>query len=575
MADERSLQEQWSGKPESELILEIERLSRRIEVFERDSGTTEKTVVDVAAPVDMIRLKDAEAALRESEKLFQSIIDNSPASISLKDLEQRYILVNKAFADMYGAPVETFSGTFAGPKLSPSDREAMVALEQQVIETGKSITRERAQTLVSGKQLFQLTTKFPVRDTMGDVTGIATITSDIADIRNAKQELENLQARLSDILKIAPEAIVSIDATGLILVFNDAAVRIFGYRADEVVGHNLDVLLPERFRSRHHGYLEGFVASETESRPMSQRGEISGLRKGGTEFPIEASISQLRSHGQTILTVTLHDITERKNAELLLHKALGDAQRADQSKQNFLANMSHELRTPLNAIIGFSEIMENQLFGRIENERYREYIGDIASSARHLLDLVNDILDISKLEAGQKELHVTEFDIADAIEDATRVVRGLMEAKAHRYIMEFEAKLSVMQADQTAFRQILVNLLSNAVKFTPEGGEIGLEVSLERRGDPSRDIVLLTVSDNGAGIPEEDIERILTPFAQVRQIDHTGQGGTGLGLSIVNSLVYLHDGTLLIESELGAGTRVHVRLPLISRFEKSSQMEIW
>lgn len=575
MLDERSRQEKWKGVPESALIKEIERLSRRVEAFERKTGTTDDISVDTVDPIDLIRLKDAEAALRESENLFQSIIDNSPACISLKDLEQRYILVNKAFADMYGAPVQTFAGTIAGPKLTSPDREAMLAMEQQVIATGKSITRERMQTLVSGKQLFQLTTKFPVRDTKGDVTAIATITSDIGDIRNAKQELADVQARLSDILKIAPEAIVSMDAAGQIMVFNDAAERIFGYGADEIIGRNLDILLPERFRAHHQEYLEGFIDSEVESRQMSQRGEISGLRKDGTEFPIEASISQLRSRGQIILTVTLHDITESKNAELLLHKALGDAQRADQSKQNFLANMSHELRTPLNAIMGFSEIMENQLFGDIENERYRGYIGDIASSARHLLDMVNDVLDISKLEAGLQELHVTEFDIVEAIKDATRVVRGLMEAKDQRFIMETGGKLSGMQADKTAFRQILVNLLSNAVKFTPEGGEIGLEVSLLQQDDPSQDLVFLTISDSGSGIPQEDIERILTPFVQVRQIDHTGKGGTGLGLSIVNSLVHLHDGTLLIESELGVGTRVHVRLPRISRFEIASQLEIW
>ncbi|MBT5665178.1 MAG: PAS domain S-box protein, partial [Rhodospirillaceae bacterium] len=524
MLDERSRQEKWKGAPESELIKEIVRLSRRVEAFERKTGATDDISVDAVDPIDLIRLKDAEAALRESENLFQSIIDNSPACISLKDLEQRYILVNKAFADMYGAPVQTFAGTIAGPKLTPSDREAMLALEKQVINTGKSITRERTQILVSGKQLFQLTTKFPVRDTKGDVTAIATITSDIADIRNAKQELEDVQARLSDILKIAPEAIVSMDATGQIMVFNDAAERIFGYRADEIIGRNLDILLPERFRANHMEYLEGFIDSEVESRPMSQRGEISGLRKDGMEFPIEASISQLRSRGQIVLTVTLHDITESKNAELLLHKALGDAQRADQSKQNFLANMSHELRTPLNAIMGFSEIMENQLFGEIGNERYRGYIGDIASSARHLLDMVNDVLDISKLEAGLQELHVTEFDIVEAIEDATRVVRGLMEAKDQRFVMEIEGKLSEMQADKTAFRQILVNLLSNAVKFTPEGGEIGLEVSFVQQDDPSQDLVSLTISDSGSGIPQEDIERILTPFVQVRQIDHTGKG---------------------------------------------------
>jgi PAS domain S-box-containing protein len=569
--------DKWIGKPESELIAEIERLSLCVEAAERaiENAPAEKSSEDANHATDANQRRQADIVGPGDGALLQSIIDNSPVTISLKDLDQRFILVNKAFKEVYGRTIESLVGTVAGPQITSQDREKMLAMERSVIETGEPKTQERTQTLLSGKQYFQLTTKFPVRDSSGAITGVGTISSDIGDIKNAQQELEDVQGRLSDILKLAPEAIISIDENEKIVVFNDAAERTFGYDADEILGCRLEKLLPHRFRANHHNFLAGFVQSDSKSRRMTERGEVSGLRKDGSEFPAEASISKLSSQGQTILTVSMHDITERKDAELLLQEALSDARQADKSKESFLANMSHELRTPLNAIMGFSEIMETELFGGIENERYRGYIGDISTSARHLLELVNDVLDLSKLEAGQQELHVTEFNIAAGMEDAVRVVRGLMDAKDQRYAPVFDDSLLTMEADETAFRQILVNLLSNAIKFTPKGGDIRLECSLEEHEDPADDLVLITVSDTGVGIPQEDLERIVTPFAQVRHIAHTGPGGTGLGLSIVNSLVHLHEGTLRIESELGVGTQVYVRLPRISRFEKSSQMEIW
>jgi len=252
----------------------------------------------------------------------------------------------------------------------------------------------------------------------------------------------------------------------------------------------------------------------------------------------------------------MHDITERKQVEAALRTALREAQQADRAKQDFLANMSHELRTPLNAIMGFSDMMVQQMFGALGNDRYLGYSRDISASARHLLDLVNDVLDIAKIEAGKQDLNVVEIDVDAVAGEAIREIKGRMDEKNQDFSMVIDENLATIQADAMALRQILANLLSNAMKFTPENGRIDLAFSLNEYGY-SR----ITVSDTGVGIPEADIENILVPFVQVGNVRHSGAGGTGLGLSIVNALVDLHGGSMRISSTLGTGTEVEILLP--------------
>jgi two-component system cell cycle sensor histidine kinase PleC len=240
-----------------------------------------------------------------------------------------------------------------------------------------------------------------------------------------------------------------------------------------------------------------------------------------------------------------------------LRKALDDAHKANKTKQDFLANMSHELRTPLNAIMGFSEVMEMQILGPIANDRYLSYAHDISQSARHLLDLINDILDISKIEAGTHELVYSDVNISEIVDASVRVVHGQMDQKRHQFKLEIDPSVSHITADPSALRQILVNLLSNATKFTPEDGTIKLEIT------PHSDdgILCIRISDTGIGIPKDDIAKIVTPFTQSGNIEFAGEGGTGLGLSIVDALVRLHGGVLDIESEMNKGTRVSLCLP--------------
>ncbi len=227
----------------------------------------------------------------------------------------------------------------------------------------------------------------------------------LAKLKNADQTVRASRERFAGILDIAPEAVISVDEDQLIRLYNQGAEAIFGYAADEVLGQPLGMLLPARFREAHVDSVESFARSPRSVIMLSDRQTIFALRKDGSEFPAEGSISKFVHDGKFVFTIMLHDITERKRTEEHLQDITRQAQAANQAKSEFLANMSHELRTPLNAIIGFSEIMKTAMLGPIGNPQYLEYAKDINQSGQHLLQVITDILDITKIEAGKFELH--------------------------------------------------------------------------------------------------------------------------------------------------------------------------
>ncbi len=239
-----------------------------------------------------------------------------------------------------------------------------------------------------------------------------------------------------------------------------------------------------------------------------------------------------------------------------LHRAKLEADQANQTKSDFLANMSHELRTPLNAIIGFSEIMVEGLFGPVGGAKYAEYVDDINTSARHLLDLINDILDLSKIEAGRVELREETVDVDGIIDGCLALVEELARAAGLTLEKRVADGLPALWADARMVRQILINLLSNAVKFTPSGGSVGVEAAISSTG-----ALVLTVSDTGIGMAPEDIPKVMEPFVQVDDVLNRKYEGTGLGLPLANRLAEMHGADFELKSKEGAGTTVTVRFP--------------
>lgn len=380
---------------------------------------------------------------------------------------------------------------------------------------------------------------------------------DITEQRKMTEALRRSEARFSGMIDITPEGIISISEAGLVTLYNRGAEAIFGYKPEEVLGRPLDMLLPESQRARHAKLVAGFAGSEEQSRLMSRRGEITGLHKDGHTFPAEASISKLTLGEEMIFTVMLRDVSDMKRSEKALQQALDEAEIANRAKSEFLANMSHELRTPLNAIIGFSELIENQAFGEIGNGRYAEYAGDIRESGQHLLALINDILDLSKVESGKMEPKEETFLVAEAV----RSCIALVTERARNNDIEIQADLPetspvALRADRRMFKQILSNLLSNAVKFTPAGGRIDVSAQVDGLSG-----LTVEVRDTGIGMSEKDIPKALARFGQVESHLDRKYEGTGLGLPLVKSLIELHDGVLDLRSEPQRGTSATVVFP--------------
>jgi signal transduction histidine kinase len=251
------------------------------------------------------------------------------------------------------------------------------------------------------------------------------------------------------------------------------------------------------------------------------------------------------------------DVTDLKASERKLIQARSLAEAANRAKSDFLANMSHELRTPLNAIIGFSEIISHELFGPIANEKYLEYIKDIHRSSLHLLAIINDVLDMSKIEAGKLELSKEVLDVQSVLGDVIRMMRARAECRGIELVTQLVDEVVNLWADERAMKQIFLNLLSNAIKFSKDGARVNIRVVSDQP-----DLAIIEFEDFGIGMNEEEQERALQPFGQAKPSTTSNYGGTGLGLPITKGLVEAHGGKLLIKSRPGCGTIVRVLLPI-------------
>jgi two-component system cell cycle sensor histidine kinase PleC len=249
-------------------------------------------------------------------------------------------------------------------------------------------------------------------------------------------------------------------------------------------------------------------------------------------------------------------IAELEEARVMSDQARRRAEDANLAKSQFLATMSHELRTPLNAILGFSEVMAKEIMGPLDNPTYREYTGNIHSSGTHLLNLINEILDLSRIEAGKYELHEHAINVRDTLDDSHQLMKLRAENKGLKLIEDYGSGMAPIWADERAVRQICLNLLTNAIKFTPRGGIVTMSARTEAGGGQ-----VICISDNGPGIPAEELPKVLSAFGQGSLAQHSAEGGTGLGLPIVSSLIELHGGTFELKSEVRKGTQAIIRIP--------------
>jgi protein-histidine pros-kinase len=393
-----------------------------------------------------------------------------------------------------------------------------------------------------------------VRDDEGRLRYLVVCKKDVSELRYRRTP-GLVRARLGALLEASPDAMAVVDHSGRIAAFNGHCLRLFQYRHDELLGEPVEVLVPARFRERHVMHRAGYVEAPR-TRAMGSALELYALRRDGSEFPVEISLSPFETDEGPLVIAAIRDSSER-------HEQLRRIQEASRLKSEFLANMSHELRTPLNGIIGFTELLHDGKAGPV-SERQREFLDDVLTSARHLMQLINDVLDLSKVESGKMQFRPELVELAKLVDEVRDGVRTLAEQKRITVETAVSPEVVGVITDPARLKQVLYNYVSNALKFTPEGGRVIVR-TLPEDGRTFR----LEVEDTGIGISPEGQKRLFVEFQQLDGSAAKRYPGTGLGLALTKRLVESQGGRVGVRSVSGEGSTFFAVLPRVASAPKT------
>jgi PAS domain S-box-containing protein len=530
----------------------------------------------------------AEGALLESEEHFRDMANNISQLAWMADEKGWIFWYNQRWFDYSGTTLAEMAGWGWKSVHHPDHVQRVVDKISLCFLSGKVWEDTFPLRDRNGNYRWFLSRAVPIRDADGTVLRWFGTSTDITELRDAEKHLAQMEARYRGLLEAAPDAMVVVNQNGEIVLLNVQAEKRFGYSREELIGQKVTNIVPEGFAER---IMTDTLRSTDEvlSQQIGTGIELTGRRRDRSEFPIEIMLSPLDSSEGVLVTAAIRDISERRIAEDALHQRTADlqievterrraeeqmrlakdaAEVASQAKSEFLANMSHEIRTPLNGVIGMTGlVLETEL-----TEEQRDYLETAKLSADALLNVINDILDYSKVEAGKIELEEIVFSLTDCVEEALKTMALQANEKGLELLCDIGADVpQTVRGDPGRLRQVLLNLVGNALKFTGEG-ELGIQITADAI-EEKVSILHFIVFDSGVGIAPEKFEMIFDSFNQVDASTTRQFGGTGLGLTISRYLVHLMGGRVWVESELGAGSRFHFTVRLITETSNTAVTE--